>query len=208
MTRDDAGDKKLMEKVVRGDHEAFEELVLRHQASVFGLAYRYLGERSEAEDVAQETFVRLMGAASRYRPEAQFRTYLLKITTNLCLNRRARSYRRLEERLDPSDARLSNQRTSEPDPEQALLRSEQVQAVRGAVLALPEDQRIALILFRFHGMSYDQVAEVMDKSPSAVTSLLWRARQRLRRELQSWVEGGAVSQDLEDASVNECRKAR
>jgi RNA polymerase sigma-70 factor (ECF subfamily) len=167
--------------------------VLRHQDAVFALAYRVLGNNADAEEIAQETFVRLYEAAPRYRPDAAFRTYLLRITTNLCLNRKARAYRQREQQREPQEIDAAPANSPAPaDPEHLVLREERAAAVRAAVLALPEDQRVALILFRYEGFSYEAIAELTNKSVSAVTSLLWRARAALRASLGDWVaEPGA-----------------
>ena len=174
-----------MARVASGDQSAFRDLVTRHQNMVFGLAYRYLGDAADAEEIAQEAFCRLYAAAGRYRPEAAFRTYLLRIVTNLCSNRRARAYRRREEIRDPSDL---DTKSSMATPRSELLGAERDQAVRDAVAALPDDQRITLILFRFEGLSYEEVSDLTGKSVSSVTSTLWRARANLRRALHEWVQ--------------------
>lgn len=176
-----------MARVARGDHAAFRDLVLRHQDRVFGLAYRFFGNRADAEEVAQDSFARLFEAAPRYRAEASFRTYLLRITTNLCINRKARAYRHREESHDPAEVDAASDDDA-ADPRAALLQKERSLAVRAAVEGLPEDQRLVLILFRYEGLSYDQIAEMTEKSVSAVTSLLWRARASLRASLSDWIE--------------------
>lgn len=176
-------DEKLVARVAQGDHEAFRALVVRHRESVFGIAFRYLGNRSDAEEMAQETFVRLFEAAHRYRFEAKFRTYLLTITVRLCLNRRARRDRR-EEAYDPGSTVFSRLPSVAPNPEDAVVRDERRLAISEAVLSLPEDQRLALILFYFEELPYQTIAKMMGKPIPAVTSLLWRARERLRRDLK------------------------
>ncbi len=186
--RRDDRDKALMGRVARGDHDAFRELVLRHQDRVFALAYRFLGNQADAEEVAQDSFARLFEAAPRYRPEASFSTYLLRITTNLCINRKSRAYRQREESREPSAVDEAEGDATSRDPRAELLREERARAVRKAVAALPADQRSALILFRFEGLSYEEIAEATGKSVSSVTSLLWRARAALRDSLREWLD--------------------
>lgn len=187
MSHEDLKDKALMARVARGDHQAFRGLVLRHQRVVHAIAYRYLGDPADAEEIAQEAFCRLYAAAGRYRPEASFRTYLLRIVTNLCANRRARAYRTQEESRDPAVMDEGQAGSPGGDPRDRLLEAERAEAVRRAVLALPADQRIAMILFRFEGLSYEEIADSTGKSVASVTSALWRARGALRDSLAGWV---------------------
>lgn len=198
--RQDDRDKALMARIARADHDAFRELVLRHQDRVFALAYRFLGNQADAEEVAQDSFARLFEAAPRYRPEASFSTYLLRITTNLCINRKSRAYRQREESREPSAVDESQRDAESRDPRAELLREERARAVREAVQALPEDQRAALILFRFEGLSYEEIAKATGKSVSAVTSLLWRARAALRDSLRDWLDP-STSQESQPSPV-------
>jgi len=168
-----------MKSVAQGDHEALRSVVRRHQEAVFRLAYRYLGTRAEAEDMAQETFVRLFEAAPRYQPTAGFRSYLFTIVTRLCLNKKARFS---NSRELPTDASVLEELPSgaATSPEHDLISQERRSAVRAAILALPDEQRMAIVLFRFQGLSYAEIAEAMSKTVPAVTSLIWRANERLR----------------------------
>jgi RNA polymerase sigma-70 factor (ECF subfamily) len=189
-----------MARVASGDHSAFRDLVVLHQDRVHALAFRFLGNRADAEELSQETFVRLYEAARRYRPEASFRTYLLRITTNLCINRGARAYRQREESREPEEMDAVESGSTAADPRAELMRQERANAVRDAVLALPADQRIALILFRFEELSYEEISELTGKSVSALTSLLWRARATLRSALEEWIEASSP-QDPKGSAV-------
>lgn len=173
-----------MRRVAGGDRSAFAELVERHQALVFRVAYRFLGRRPDAEDVVQDTFLRLYAARDRYRATAPFRAYLLTITTRLCLNRKARASERQESLSEPDALERAAGASEGADAERRVLRHERELAVREAIAALPAEQRLALVLFRFEGLSYEEIAAAMKRSPSSVTSLLWRARERLRRALR------------------------
>jgi RNA polymerase sigma-70 factor (ECF subfamily) len=179
-------DEELVAQLAVGNDVALQTLMHRHERLVFSVAYRYLGHREDAEDLVQDTFVRVLTAAPRYRPDAPFRTYLLTIVTRLCLNRKARAHTRSEESRDPMSDVFSRVQASAPRPDEALLQDERERAVRHAILALPEDQRMALVLFRFEGLSYEAIAAVLGRRVSAVASLLWRSRQRLRTELISY----------------------
>jgi RNA polymerase sigma-70 factor (ECF subfamily) len=193
-------DGALMQAFQRGDIAAFETLVERHRDRVFRLAFRYLGEASAAEDLAQETFLRVYRTRHTWRPEARFSTWLHRVTANACLNEiRARKARRGVETTarpgpdgaaspEPADARL-------PSPPQAAERSETAGLVREAVARLPDDQRLAVILSKFDGLSSGELADAMGRSVPAVKSLLVRARENLRRALSphlSGLPGGSI----------------
>ncbi len=181
-SRNDSDDA-LMKRLAGGDGAALDALFLRHRERVFGLAFRYLSNRSEAEDVTQETFLRVLDAAGRYREEGSFKTWLLTITSRLCSKKRAR-HSVWRERL-VGLFHYSMETASDPgkDPDEALLEQEEARRVRDAVQALPPDQRMAIVLARFEGLSYEEISEVMGKSVQSVTSLLWRGRGKLRETL-------------------------
>jgi len=170
-------DEDLMLLAAGGDMDAFEQLVQRHQQSALGIAHRFLGSSPLAEDIVQEAFLKILAGASRYRPAARFRTYLYNVIWHLCID----AYRKKRPlALDSVPA----QEHDADGPEQALLREERKEAVRRAVDALPPRQRMALVLKQFEGMSYEDIAEVMDCSAGAVDALLSRARSALRDSLR------------------------
>ena len=138
--------EELMSAAAEGLMAAFDELVRRHQAEVWRIAYRYVGDGAEAEDITQSTFLRVLQAAGRYRPTASFRTYLFQIATRLCIDH-ARKGRPLytDEPPDRADDACT--------PEAGLVASERERSVHAALTALPGQQRIALILRHFEGMS-------------------------------------------------------
>jgi RNA polymerase sigma-70 factor (ECF subfamily) len=165
-----------MSAVAAGRVAAFDEIVRRHQAEVWRIAYRCVGDGAEAEDITQSTFLRVLQAAARYRPTASFRTYLFQIATRLCLDH-ARKARPLFTG-DPPD-RADEARTAEA----GLVAGERERRVHAALTALPGQQRIALILRHFEGMSYADVAAALGTSPKAVERLLARGRETLRARL-------------------------
>jgi RNA polymerase sigma-70 factor (ECF subfamily) len=171
----------------KGDEEAFNALVLRHQRSVMNLVRRFVGPVPEIEDLAQEVFVRLYKARATYRPAAKFTTFLYRNTLNLCLNfLRDRKHRRaysLDAGPGDEEARIELPDERAPDPERTAAANERALAVRQAVASLPENQRAAVVLSRWQGLSYADVARAMDLSVMAVKSLLSRARENLRSAL-------------------------
>lgn len=187
----DAEDVRLMEQVKKGDTAAFQELIERRQALVLGTVARMLGSNSEVEDIAQQVFVRVWKSAPRYVASAKFTTWLLKITRNLVFNemRRRERHRAIPLQSDPESAplQLPDERTA--TPEAALLERELRGAIEDAIQALPETQRMAVILRRYEELSYEDIADVLDQTVPAVKSLLFRARSQLRERLHHYLEG-------------------
>jgi RNA polymerase sigma-70 factor (ECF subfamily) len=174
-------DEELMLAVGRGDERAFEEIVLRHQAYAWRIAYRFIGNREDAEDLVQDSFFRLLAAAPRYRPTASFRTYFSRIISRLCLDhiqkKRPISADHLLEFEDPS-----------PLPDGVIVSEEQSSAVRRCIGLLPPNQRLAVILRYYGAHSYREVSIAMDTSEKAVERLLARGREALGRTLKDWVK--------------------
>ena len=166
-----SSDEELMTRAGEGDMDAFEQLVRRHQARALNVAYRFLGDRTQAEDVAQDSFLKILDAAGRYRASAGFTTYLYTVIWRLCIDtRRKRRPERLrfaEERANPG-----------PNPGERL-----ISKVREAVSRLAPRQRMAIVLKHFDGLSYRQIAQALGCTVGAVDSLLARGRRRLRDDL-------------------------
>src|SRR5690349_7625025 len=188
---EDADDLRLMQLVGQGDTHAFEELIEKHQALVAGTIARMLGSNSDVEDVAQQVFVRVWKSAGRYVPRAKFTTWLLKITRNLVFNELRRRKRHpmtpLQNEPEGEEMQLKDERASGPDA--SLLETELQGAIETAIAALPETQRMAVVLRRYEELSYEEIAEVLDQSVPAVKSLLFRARTELRERLRIYLAG-------------------
>jgi len=188
-TAEDAEDIRLMGLASAGDMAAFEQLVERHQRLVVGTVGRMLGTNSDAEDIAQQVFVRVWKNVKRYEPRAKFTTWLLKITRNLVFNELRRRSRHpavpLQSETDEEERPLKDENAISPDT--TLLQHELQQAVDAAIAQLPETQRMAVILRRYEELSYEEIAEALDQSVSAVKSLLFRARTELRESLKRYL---------------------
>ena len=188
-TEEDAEDVRLMELVGAGDSGAFEQLVERHQRLVVGTVARMLGNTSDAEDIAQQVFVRVWKSAKRYVPRAKFTTWLLKITRNLVFNELRRRSRHpqvpLQAESEEEERPIRDENASAPDA--SMLEQELQTAIDAAIANLPETQRLAVILRRYEELSYEEIAETLDQSVSAVKSLLFRARTELRTSLQRYL---------------------
>jgi RNA polymerase sigma factor (sigma-70 family) len=188
-SEDDADDLRLMRLVGRGDTNAFEELIEKHQALVAGTVARMLGSNSDVEDIAQQVFIRVWKSARRYVPRAKFTTWLLKITRNLVFNELRRTKRRAHVPLQPEagteDLPLKDDINLAPDA--SLLEVELRRTIEEAILQLPETQRMALVLRRYEQLSYEEIADVLDLSVPAVKSVLFRARSELRTRLSKYL---------------------
>ncbi len=187
-------DIRLMLRVRSGDTSAFAELVERYQHRVVGIMHHLLGHREEAEDLAQEVFLRIYRSRSKYRPTARFSTWLFTIANNLASNALRARRRKPTQPLPAMDSGPLGPRPQEQlaiDPAQTpahgLRQRELAEMIRSALNTLNERQRMAVILNKFEDMNYAEIGEVMGLSTKAVKSLLSRARARLREVLQSYV---------------------
>lgn len=205
-------DAALMQAFQRGDESAFAKLVDRHRERVFRLACRYLGDQNAAEDLAQESFVRVYRAKNTWRPEARFSTWLYRVTANACLNElRARKVRRGVESVAPAgpggEAALDPADGRGEAPADALVRKETAERVREAVARLPDDQRLAVVLSKYEGLSYRELADALSRSVPAVKSLLVRARENLRRELAAYLDR-APAREGEDEPLSPAERRK
>ena len=175
-------DVQLMLAFQQGDESCFDKLFQRHKRAVINFALRFTGRAEVAEELAQEIFVKCFMARDTYRPTARFSTWLYRIARNHCLNEvRRQDYRH---RTEPLAEVTGESATPEQEAGARALR----RRLAASVAALPESQRTALILCRFHGMSYDEIAATMETSVSAVKSLLNRARGSLLKRLAGHLE--------------------
>lgn len=175
-------DEALMASLAEGDLGPLGILVERHQDWMLSLAFRLLGQWDAAEDAVQEAFLRVHRAAPKYRPTAQFKTWLYRLVVNLCFDARRRGKRRPVQHADFSTIPAPD------DSPGALASEETVEIVRKAVDGLPDRQRTTLILHRYEGLSHKRIAEITGWSESAVESLLVRAYDSLRRKLSGLKE--------------------
>jgi len=177
-----------MRQFQAGDVESFKSIFDRHSQHILNFSFRYLHSRTDAEDVTQEVFLRIHRGKDDYSPNRPFRPWLFTIASRLLSNRVRDIKRRPQISLDSADpdatheAFLVPDRTT-PEPAQAAEVAERAAVVRKALNGLPNNQRIALLLCRFDGFSYEQIAEMMETTVSAVKALLYRAHQTLKQTL-------------------------
>ena len=180
-----------MERVKQGDEEAFRELIEAHQSRIIGTVAKMLGDDTEAEDLAQQVFIRIWKSAPRYEPTAKFTTWLYTITRNLVFNELRRRRRHTAQSLAdiPEDRPgLQVADTTCKSPDVTMIDAEMQEAIQAAIEALPETQRMALILRRYDDVSYEEMGEILGLSVPAVKSVLFRARTELREKLRRYLE--------------------
>ena len=176
-------DSTLVERSRDGDLEAFNQIVRRYQLRVYNLAARILGDRTAAEDVAQDTFVSAYKALARFRG-GSLRAWLLRIASNQCYDRLRSARRRPEQSLDEAmESPFFDVPARDPSPEQQAISRELHDHVQRAILGLPFDQRNTMMLVDVQGLSYQEAAEAMEVSMGTVKSRLSRARAAVRDAL-------------------------
>lgn len=170
---------------------AFDQLLLRYQAMVLRVAYKTLQQEDDAKDAAQEIFLKIYRSLAGFKPEARFSTWVYRITVNQCYNvLRSRRRRRwlVPFQKDAQEAEKQQTAASHSDPLEEVEKQERIQQVRQALARLPADQRLAMILHRYEGLSYQEIAEATKSSVAAVESRLHRARKKMRLFLSAYVE--------------------
>jgi len=183
----DASDLELVRRAQRGERGAFDLLVLRYQHKVIKLVARLLRDSTEAEDVAQEAFVKAYRALGSFRGDSAFYTWLYRIAVNTARNAMASRQRRpldYEAELSEGEQSTVESRLRHTDTPEATVLSEEIrETVNRAVAALPEDLRTAIILREVEGLSYEEIAAAMDCPVGTVRSRIFRAREAIDRSL-------------------------
>jgi RNA polymerase sigma-70 factor (ECF subfamily) len=195
-------DAELMLRFQRGDESAFAALVRSYQGRIVSLAYRYLGSAADAEDLAQEVFLRVYRAKESYEASAKFSTWVYRITANASLNfLRGKKARRgvsgamptgggTAETAGGDGAPADFEDEDAEAPGDRMEKDELARVLRRIVDDLPERQRMAIVLNKYEGLCYDDVASAMDMSVMAVKSLLTRARVNIKEKLVPYLSGG------------------
>ena len=181
-------DDELIDQVRAGNFQSFEELIDRYRNQVFNFVFRILGSRDEAEDILQDTFMKIYQHLPRYKKQARFSSYMFTIAHNLSMNRvnyRKRSQMKLDT-LAQSDDMSITERT----PDRQLRENEIGTVVHRAIEKLPPKYRAALVLSEFEGFSYKQISDVLSCSVGTVKSRIFRARDLLRGYLKGYEEEG------------------
>ena len=194
-TLEAVSDVDVMLRVKSGDESAFSYLIQKYRRPMIGFLYRMCHNPSTAEELAQEVFLRVYRSRATYEPSAKFTTWLYRIATNLAVNyARDTRHERPENtlRLDEPDQETGNTpdlADNSINAEEQLLKQERLAAIRSKVNALPERQRVAVIMHKYQQMDYREIAGVLKLSESATKSLLFRAYETLREQLKEFVSG-------------------
>lgn len=180
-------DVQLMLDVKAGDEESFELLLAKYRTPLINFLCRMVREQGAAEDLAQEVFLRVYRARKEYSPSAKFTTWLFRIATNLALNAiRDGRHRQMQVSIDTprdEDEPVMEIAAREARADERLIEEERNRMIRGAILALPEKQRAAVILHKYQEMEYAEIGKILGCSESALKSLLFRAYETLRVQL-------------------------
>lgn len=178
----EVSEKKIIEKVLGGDANAFEELVLKYEKTVYNLALRMVGDRDDASDMTQEAFIKAYGSLSSFRGDSKFSVWIYRITTNVCLDFLRSKSRKQQVSLtvsdDDEDAQLDIPDPSS-DPEQQLMQKMSMQSVEEGLKTLPDKQRQILVMRELGGMSYAEIGKALSLEEGTVKSRIFRARKRL-----------------------------
>lgn len=195
MSFDITQESHLIQEALTGNADAFGELVRLYEQPVFNLTYRMLGEATEAEDAAQESFIRAFINLSQYDTQRPFKTWLFSIASNHCIDRirkRRLTWLSIDEPLPPHPALVSNQ----PTPEQAMVLNEQSSLIQKLLSELAPDYRAAIILRYWYDMSYTEIADTLNTTESAIKSRLFRARQMLAEKLSAYDPNNSLVRSL------------
>ena len=175
-------ERAWIEQALKGDQTAFGHLVRAYERPVYNLTYRMLGDPAEAEDAAQETFVRAYTKLATFQPDRKFVNWLLSIASHHCIDRLRRKSRAPQLSLDgPLPPQWIT--SSSPRPDQVVNKKQERERVRQSLDTLPPDYRAAIILRYWHGLSYREISDLMETTESAIKSRLHRARRMLAQEL-------------------------
>ncbi len=190
-------DAALMLRVKRGDMQAFEELAEKYKQPIVNMMYRMLRDLDEAEDLAQNVFIRVYQSAHRYEVSARFSTWIFTIARRLCLNEIRRRGRHPAESLESSQTEYEDQPARQFEdaktfsPPEAFLHGELARKIEEALAQLPEKQRLAIALCRQEELSYEEIAKVLGCSVAATKSLIHRGRETLKERLKPYLQSGA-----------------
>lgn len=184
-------DAAFVRAVQGGDMAAFDQLVIKHKDKLFNMVYWLSGDYQEANDCAQEIFIKVFKAIKKFRFESSFSTWLNRIAINTCKNRRKSSASRWKKRTvsleNPESSKQDNRsyeiQNGSPSPENRLEKKERIMMIQKAINALPREQNRMVVLRDIQGLSYQEIADITGLNPGTVKSRLARARMELRKRL-------------------------
>lgn len=177
-------DYELIKDCMQGNKNAFGELVGRYKNLVYSVILRMINDHEEANDLAQEVFIKVYRNLDKYHPEYKFSTWLIRITTNLVID-----YRRKKKQDTVSIDDMVYEPVSEETPEEHYIKQEQTTRVMDALNGLPDMYRVPIILFHQQGMSYQEISDIINEPLSKVKNRIFRARKMLKEQLMGMKEG-------------------
>jgi RNA polymerase sigma-70 factor (ECF subfamily) len=192
VTEESATDKQLVERVQRGDKRAYDLLVLKYQHKIVGLVGRYLRDQDEVQDVAQEAFIKAYRALPRFRGDSAFYTWLYRIAINTAKNHLVSRSRRPPDTdidVDMEEGTHQESLSDMVNPENSLATDQLEAVVYKAIDDLAEDLKVAVTLREFEGLSYEEIAEVMDCPVGTVRSRIFRAREAIEKKIAGIEKG-------------------
>jgi RNA polymerase sigma-70 factor (ECF subfamily) len=182
-------DIELMRRVKSGDNSAFTELMKRHYKSIMNYIYRFTNDRNDSEDLAQEVFLRVYRSVNEYKPRAKFSTWLYKIATNVCLTEIKLKGRMNKVSLDEIQENKQDIGDSNSPTGYDLIEKREIKdSIFQALNSIPENERISIILCKYEGLSYDEVAGVIGCTVGAVKTYIHRGRMKLIERLKPILE--------------------
>lgn len=176
-------DSELVSKCLKGDNEAFSELISRYKRLIYSVAYKFTRDSEEVNDMAQEAFIKIYRSLSRYDDQYKFSTWSVKVATNICLD-----HVRRKKLNSVSLEEIENYTGTSNSPEEYYLRKEKSQVLKDAIDGLPEIYRVPIVMYHQKGMSYKEISEYLGKPMSIIKNRIFRARNTLKENLV-----GAVS---------------
>lgn len=180
-------DEELVSRCINGDSNAFEEIVTKYKKLVYSVVYKMIADREEVNDVSQEVFIRLYRSLEKYNPEYKMSTWIVKITSNLCLDT-LRKKKQDTVSLDDAIGVSSDVDT----PEETLIKNQKTLLIKKAINELPEKYKILITLFHNNGMSYEEMTKVLNEPMSIIKNRLYRARLMLKEKLDSARKEGVL----------------
>jgi len=188
-------DEELMSRYCNGEEEAFEILYRRYEKPILSFIYRMLLSASEAEDLCQETFFRVVRGKKKYKETGKFKTWLFRIAHNLCRDRlrrmKFRSYLSLDTPISSQDCEHNELKKSVPDisldPLKCMETDEIKIMVQKAIASLPDEQRIVVILKEYHELKFTEIADILNSPTSTVKSLNYRGHEKLKKVLMKYI---------------------
>ncbi len=171
-------DSELVSRCLKGDNEAFSELISRYKRLIYSVAYKFSRDNEEVNDMAQEAFIKIYRSLSRYDAQYKFSTWSVKVATNICLD-----HVRRKKLNSVSLEEIENFTGTSNSPEEYYLRKEKSQVLKDAIDGLPEIYRVPIVMYHQKGMSYKEISEYLGKPMSIIKNRIFRARNTLKENL-------------------------